>query len=118
MCNSGRDQVHSLAALMQRYAAGDAAAYETLYACVAPRVRREIHARVRDPRAVEDLTQVVFLRAHAGRLRYRARMQHADSALIAWFFAIACGTARFNRLPFSPSPGSQNNSCNTRHGFL
>jgi RNA polymerase sigma-70 factor, ECF subfamily len=88
----GRDHAQSVAELMLRYAAGDIAAYESLYACVAPRIRREIQSRVHDPRAVEDLTQVVFLRAHAGRHRYVARTQHADSALMAWFFAIARNT--------------------------
>jgi RNA polymerase sigma-70 factor (ECF subfamily) len=77
---------------MERYAAGDEDAYRSLYARVAPRVRRAIRGRVHDPRAVEDLTQVVFMRAHAGRQRYRPRAQHADSALLAWFAAITRNT--------------------------
>jgi len=73
---------------MEHYATGDEAAYRSLYARLAPRIRRAIRARVHDPRAVEDLTQVVFMRAHAGRHRYRARPQHPDSGLFAWFAAI------------------------------
>jgi RNA polymerase sigma-70 factor, ECF subfamily len=81
-----------LTTLMRRYAAGDERAYRSLYARIAPRVRRDVRARVHDPRAVEDLVQVVFLRAHTGRSRYRTREQHADSALLAWFRAITRNT--------------------------
>ncbi len=77
---------------MQRYAAGDERAYRALYTRVVPRVRRDIRARVHDPRAVDDLVQLVFLRAHSGRSRYRTRGADADSALLAWFRAITRNT--------------------------
>lgn len=77
---------------MQRYAAGDERAYRALYARVVPRVRRDIRRRVHDPRAVDDLVQVVLLRVHTGRSRYRTRSHHADSALLAWFRAITRNT--------------------------
>jgi len=83
----------SLAGLMQRYVAGDRGAFPALYRRVAPRVRRQLRSRVGDPQQIEDLVQLVFLRAHAARTRYEPRTHDEDEALVAWFCAIARNTA-------------------------
>jgi RNA polymerase sigma-70 factor (ECF subfamily) len=79
----------TLAQLMARYVAGDRDAYRSLYLGLEPRVRRQIRARIGDARELDDLTQAVFLRAHAARSRYEQRVPDDDEALVAWFCAIA-----------------------------
>jgi RNA polymerase sigma-70 factor (ECF subfamily) len=83
----------SLAELMASYVAGDREAYRSLFLHVEPRVRRQIRARIGDVRELDDLTQVVFLRAHAARASFQRRGADDDEALIAWFCAIARNTA-------------------------
>jgi RNA polymerase sigma-70 factor (ECF subfamily) len=78
---------------MARYVAGDRDAYRRLYECVEPRVRRQIRARIGDARELDDLVQIVFLRAHAARGLYEQRNPGDDEALVAWFCAIARNTA-------------------------
>jgi RNA polymerase sigma-70 factor, ECF subfamily len=90
---SARGTRASLARLMERYVAGDRDAYRSLFLCVEPRVRRQIRARTGDIRELDDLTQVVFLRAHAARRSYEQRVAGDDDALVAWFCAIARNTA-------------------------
>ena len=79
----------TLAQSMARYVAGDRDAYRSLYRAVEPRVRRQIRARIGDARELEDLTQAVFLRAHAARSQYEQRVEDDDEALVGWFCAIA-----------------------------
>jgi RNA polymerase sigma-70 factor (ECF subfamily) len=78
---------------MERYVAGDRDAYRTMFSRVEPRVRRQIRSRIGDVRELDDLTQIVFLRAHAARGSYQHRAQDDDEALVAWFCAIARNTA-------------------------
>lgn len=90
---TGTDERAALAELMQRYIAGDDGAYDQLYRSVLPRVRRELRKWIQDPRALDDVTQMVFLRVHLGRIAYRPGRRHADAALLAWFRTIARNTA-------------------------
>src|SRR5688500_19041455 len=83
----------SLPQLMARYVSGERAAYRLLYSRLEPRVRRQIRARIGDRREVDDLTQLVFLRAHAARNQYEPRAIDDDEGLVAWFCAIARNTA-------------------------
>jgi RNA polymerase sigma-70 factor (ECF subfamily) len=52
---------------MSRYAEGDAAAFETVYETVAPRLAVFLRRRARQPHRVEDLIQQTFLHMHAAR---------------------------------------------------
>lgn len=83
----------TLAQLMAGYVAGDHAAYRSLFRHVEPRVRRQIRARIGDARELDDLTQIVFLRAHAARGQYEQRVAGDDEALVGWFCAIARNAA-------------------------
>jgi RNA polymerase sigma-70 factor (ECF subfamily) len=69
---------------MARVQAGDAAAFETLYLQMAPRVLRMLQSMARDRAAAEDLTQTVFLKVHRARHTYTA-----DAPVEPWIFSIA-----------------------------
>ena len=56
---------------MERYADGDSASFETLYAALAPLVQRG-HARWSGRETAADLTQQTFLKVHRGRRGYKA----------------------------------------------
>lgn len=74
----------SLEALMEALLDGDARAFETLYARLAPRVRGLFRALGADARAAEDLTQTTFLKVHRARESYRR-----GAPVEPWVFAIA-----------------------------
>ncbi|MCA9542016.1 MAG: RNA polymerase sigma factor [Myxococcales bacterium] len=67
---NGPDRFARLTEAMGRYARGDAAAFATVYAVLAPLVRRTLRRFV-DPDAADDLAQRTFLRVHRARHQYR-----------------------------------------------
>jgi RNA polymerase sigma-70 factor (ECF subfamily) len=69
---------------MQRYAAGDEAAFAELYELVVPRVRRYIICRTSDPQLAEDLLQQTLLRLHRSRSDFLA-----GEEVLPWLLAIA-----------------------------
>jgi RNA polymerase sigma-70 factor (ECF subfamily) len=69
---------------MERYAAGDDAAFEAVYDHLAPRLAGYLGRRVRDRAVVEDIVQETFLHMH------RARGSFIRGAeVLPWAFAIA-----------------------------
>lgn len=72
------------AALMRRVAHGDGAAFETLYGCYYPRLRRFLERVTRRPQLVEEILNdtmlVVWRKAHTYDL---------SSKVSTWIFAIA-----------------------------
>jgi RNA polymerase sigma-70 factor (ECF subfamily) len=71
-------------ALMGRYCDGDADAFRTLYARVAPRLLGYLLRMVRDRATADDLVQLTFLKVHRAREAY---VRGADP--VPWIFAIA-----------------------------
>jgi RNA polymerase sigma-70 factor (ECF subfamily) len=61
-----------LADAMERYADGDARAFDEVWRALSPVVRACQRRWVGDPQLAEDLTQETFLRVHHARHRYRA----------------------------------------------
>lgn len=55
---------------MARYADGDTAAFDELYAELAPPLTRFLRRTVRDQDAVRDLLQQVFMQMHLARARF------------------------------------------------
>jgi RNA polymerase sigma-70 factor (ECF subfamily) len=78
---------------MERYIEGDRRAFARLFRVIEPRMRRQIRARVGNDLHTDDLVQATVLRAHAARSRYRRPLEDADTALVAWFCAIARNVA-------------------------
>jgi RNA polymerase sigma-70 factor (ECF subfamily) len=77
-------EVDALPALMARYAQGDDAAFQHLYARLAPRLHRfcrRLAGRRGDP---DDLLQETFLRMHRARHTYMV-----GANVLHWAFAIA-----------------------------
>jgi RNA polymerase sigma-70 factor (ECF subfamily) len=68
---------------MDRYAAGDALAFETLYDALAPRLYAFFTRRVRHADRACDLVQQTFLQIHHARGRFRP-----GGAVAPWAFAI------------------------------
>jgi RNA polymerase sigma-70 factor (ECF subfamily) len=68
---------------MDRYAAGDDAAFADVYEDVAPRLFGWLRRRVRDVTVVEDLVQQTLLQIHRGRSSFIP-----GAALTPWAFAI------------------------------
>jgi RNA polymerase sigma-70 factor (ECF subfamily) len=73
--------------LMDRYCAGDTAAYEALFTRYTPRLVRFLTNMVGPAQAV-DLAQITFMKIHQNRHRYRS-----GSSVPAWFFTIARNSA-------------------------
>jgi RNA polymerase sigma-70 factor, ECF subfamily len=73
-----------LAELMGRYCDGDRAAFDQLYAQVAPRLFGYLARMAADRAAAEDLVQLTFLKVHRARGAY---VRGADP--VPWLFAIA-----------------------------
>jgi RNA polymerase sigma-70 factor (ECF subfamily) len=73
-----------LAALMTAYQAGELAAFEELYAQLAPRLRSYLGALVRDDTRAQDLVQETFLQIHRARHTYDPARR-----LEPWVFALA-----------------------------
>jgi RNA polymerase sigma-70 factor (ECF subfamily) len=69
---------------MARYANGEDAAFEEVYAAVAPRVTKYLRARVRDRRAVDDLVVRTFVVMHEGRASF-----FVGAEVTPWALAIA-----------------------------
>jgi RNA polymerase sigma-70 factor (ECF subfamily) len=71
-------------AAMERYAAGDEAAFSELYDALAPRLHQFLVRQTRDDSRAEDLLQQTMLQIHCARGRF---LQGAD--VLPWAFAIA-----------------------------
>ena len=69
---------------MERYAEGDDAAFEFVYAAIAGRVRAYLQRRVRGDLVVEDLAQQTFLQMHRGRATFAP-----GSPVLPWALSIA-----------------------------
>jgi RNA polymerase sigma factor (sigma-70 family) len=70
--------------LMSAYVAGDARAFEKLFARLAPRVHGFFRRSFRDEGVADDLLQVTFMKVHRARAQYRP-----DLKLGPWLFAVA-----------------------------
>src|SRR5262245_49613028 len=74
----------TLAALMERYSAGEDSAFSELYEALAPRLFGFLQRQTRDQALAEDLLQQTLLHIHRARGRY---IPGAD--VMPWAFAIA-----------------------------
>lgn len=70
--------------LMSAYVAGDARAFEKLFARLAARVHGFFLRSFRDPSVADDLLQVTFMKVHKARETYRQELKVAP-----WVFAVA-----------------------------
>jgi RNA polymerase sigma factor (sigma-70 family) len=77
--NDGR-----MAALMERYCAGEAAAFHELYAAVGPRILGYLTGLVGDRATAEDLLQHTFMKLHEARSAY---VRGANP--VPWLYTIA-----------------------------
>jgi RNA polymerase sigma-70 factor (ECF subfamily) len=71
-------------AAMDRYAAGDDAAFEELYDLLAPRLHAFLLRRTRDGARADDLLQQTFLQMHCARQHFTR-----GAPVMPWAFAIA-----------------------------
>jgi len=85
---SAQDTVES--ALIRRWQAGDADAFEALYTRHATAIYRLGWALLRQGQAAEDLVQETFLRAHKARQRFDPRR----AGLGTWLYQIALNYCR------------------------
>ena len=69
---------------MSRYACGEQAAFDTVYAYMAPRLYTFLLRRCRNPATAEDLVQQTFLRMHRARASFTP-----GGRLAPWAFTIA-----------------------------
>jgi RNA polymerase sigma-70 factor, ECF subfamily len=69
---------------MSAYAAGDARAFEKLFARLAPRVHGFFLRSFRDSAVADDLLQVTFMKVHRARAQYRH-----DLRVLPWLFTVA-----------------------------
>jgi RNA polymerase sigma-70 factor, ECF subfamily len=69
---------------MERYAAGDDAAFAALYDALAGRLYAYLRRHVPDPHGCDDLLQETFLRMHRARGTFIT-----GAAVLPWAFAIA-----------------------------
>jgi len=76
-------------ALFHAYRAGEAAAFETLFARYQAPLARHLERMLGDAAAAEDLVLETFLRLHRHRSRWRE-----DTAIRPWVFTIARNLAR------------------------
>lgn len=72
------------AELMNRYCDGDASAFRTLYARVAPRLLAYLTRMANNRSTAEDLLQQTFLKVHRARSSYVR-----DANPLPWFYSIA-----------------------------
>lgn len=84
MSESPSDVVDTARRLMAAYQAGDAAAFDALYAVLAPALRRYLTGLTRDAVQAEDLLQETFLRMHKVRHTYDPTLPVGP-----WAYAIA-----------------------------
>ncbi len=80
----GDEQSLAASAAMDRYAAGDDAAFAVVYDALAPRLLAFLLRKTRDRAQAEDLLQQTFLQMHCARETY---VTGAD--VVPWAFAIA-----------------------------
>jgi RNA polymerase sigma-70 factor (ECF subfamily) len=73
---------------MSRYVGGDAAAFERLYALLAPRLLAYLFGLLRDKAAAEDTLQLAFLKLHEARGAYIL-----GANPIPWMYTIAHRTS-------------------------
>ncbi len=78
------DEVCAADSAMERYAAGDDAAFAIVYDEVAPRLTRHLKRHLRGKAVVEDLVQQTFLQMHRARGRFVP-----GAPVVPWAFAIA-----------------------------
>ena len=69
---------------MSAWVAGNARAFEQLFARLAPRVHRFFLRSFRDEGVADDLLQVTFMKIHRARRQYRPGLR-----LAPWLFAVA-----------------------------
>ncbi len=81
-----RDESWKLVAneAMDRYAAGDDAAFSELYDALSPRLLVFLQRRTRDDELAADLLQQTFLQMHCARRHFTPRAE-----VLPWAFAIA-----------------------------
>ena len=70
--------------LMSAWVAGDARAFEQLFARLAPRVHGFFLRSFRDGAVADDLLQVTFMKVHRAREQFRPGLR-----LAPWLFAVA-----------------------------
>jgi RNA polymerase sigma-70 factor (ECF subfamily) len=70
--------------LMSAWVAGDARAFEQLFARLAPRVHGFFFRSFRDESVADDLLQVTFMKVHRARAQFRPGLR-----LAPWLFAVA-----------------------------
>jgi RNA polymerase sigma factor (sigma-70 family) len=70
--------------LMSAYVAGNARAFEDLFARLAPRVHAFFLRSFRNEAVADDLLQVTFMKVHRARAQYRPELK-----LMPWLFAVA-----------------------------
>jgi RNA polymerase sigma-70 factor (ECF subfamily) len=75
---------HAANQAMDRYAAGDAAAFADLYDALAPRLYGFLLRQLRNPTIAEDALQQVMMQIHCARASYISGAQ-----VVPWAFAIA-----------------------------
>ena len=76
-------------ALFARYAAGEAQAFQTLFARFAPLLTRVVRRRVFDAAQAQDLVQQTFLQVHRARFDFRV-----DGRLRPWVITICMNVVR------------------------
>jgi RNA polymerase sigma-70 factor (ECF subfamily) len=81
-----------LAALMVAYQSGELAAFERLYAGLAPPLRQYLRSLTFDVATAEDLLQETFLQLHRSRRTYRP-----PRPVRPWAFSIARNVYRMDR---------------------
>lgn len=74
---------------MAEYAAGNKAAFERLFAALAPRVHAFFVRSFRDRSVADDLLQQTFMKLHRARSTYRT-----SSPIRPWLFTIAASVRR------------------------
>lgn len=99
------DADHAASEAMERYAAGDDAAFAELYDLVAPRLFAYLLRRTRDADAAQDLAQQTLLLVHRARASYLRGAQ-----VMPWLLAIARRLVidwarKANRDPLSDAAG-------------
>ena len=83
-CVAVESEATEAAEIMGRYCRGDAAAFQRLYALLAPRLLAYLFGLLRDKAAAEDILQATFLKVHEARSTY---VMGANP--IPWMYTIA-----------------------------
>lgn len=75
--------------LVDRFKAGDQAAFDEMVKRHWDRIYAMVHQLLRNPQDAEEVTQDAFIRAHRGLVNFRG-----DSAFSTWLYQIATNLAR------------------------